>query len=68
TQLPYVVISVVAATFGYVTVALVGSVLAGFAVTLVAGAAVLLVAHRVAGRLEDDVASGPGGVTHTSSS
>ena len=68
TQLPYVVISVVAATLGYVTVAVVGSVLAGFVVTLAAGAAILLVAHRVAGRLEDDIEAGSGGVTQASSS
>lgn len=55
TQLPYVLISVVAATLGYVTVALTGSVLLGFAVTLAVGALVLLTAHRFAGRLEDDI-------------
>jgi len=68
TQLPYVVISVVAATCGYGTVAVTGSVLAGFVVTLAAGAAILLVAHRVAGRLEDDVEARSGGVTQASSS
>ncbi len=66
TQLPYVVISVVAATAGYVTVALTGSVLLGFGITLGVGALVLLTAHRVAGRLEDDIEAEAGGVTQSS--
>ncbi len=49
TQLPYVIIAMISAAAGYVTVALVGSVLLGFAVTMGVGVVIALAAHRIAG-------------------
>ena len=49
TQLPYVAIAVVAATVGYVAVALLGSVAVGAVVTLVVTTVVALTARRLSG-------------------
>ena len=49
TQLPYVIIAVISATLGYVTVALVGSVALGAGVTLLVAGVIALVAFRVWG-------------------